>query len=228
MPKPKNKEFLDRLKELVAEFGGGHYSRLADLVGVSSVTMMGYLQGKNLPGYEIIERIVDACGVSPNWLVKGWPPKYAGERRPVPEAVRVVDVADAGDLGGEDFVTVPVLEPAAWRDASAGVVLVGPDTTSGYLVTRARPGARLVAARQLEESMRPELEPGDLCLIDLEARDPRALDGGLVLADAAGLVAVRRLAGGYFVSNDARAFPPVRAGKKQILGRVVEVRRGTE
>jgi len=223
--KPKNAGFLNRLQELVAEFGQGRYTRLADLVGVSSVTMMGYIQGKNLPGFEIIERLVNACGVSPNWILKGWPPKYAAEKPPVPDQIRIVDVAAAGNIESKDFVSVPILELSAWRDVDRGIVLVGPDTTSGYTVARSLPNSRLVAVRQIEDSMSPEIEAGDLCVVDLERKKPQDLESRLVLADAGGLVSVRRLAQGMLLSNNQRSFPPVRATKKILLGCVTQIRR---
>ncbi|MBZ0271138.1 helix-turn-helix transcriptional regulator [bacterium] len=224
----RDPELRDRLSELVHDFAGGVYSRFAELIGVSSVSMMGYLQGKNLPGFAVLARIVDACGVSPNWLIKGWPPKYATQNRPQPASVRVVDVGGAGDLTDDDYVTAPILDLSAFRDLARGVLLVGPDTASGYLVVRHRPGARLVAVRQLDDALAPDVAAGDVCVVDLEQTDIASLDGAAVLADAGGLISARRLAGGMIVSNNPRAFPPQRATRRAILGRVLEVRRDAE
>lgn len=165
-------------------------------------------------------KICEVCGVTPNWLIFGWEPKFGGEKRAEAQ-IRVVDAAAAGKLGDADFVTVPILELSAWRES--GVLVLSPATMRGFTVSRARPGARLAAVYQIEGSMAPEIDVGDLVVVDLERRE--AVDGELVLADVDGLVSVRRLQGGVLVPADARRYGVTKVRARSILAVVVEIRR---
>lgn len=215
--------FTQRLMELIHEFSGGRYSRFARQIGTGPTTVDNYLKGKSLPGMEMLLVICEQCGVTPNWLFYGWSPKYGGKKRPMPESVRVIDVAGAGEIREGDLQTVPILGSAAWRER--GIIAVTPESMEGFLVAAHAERARLAAMRMNDDAMSPELDVGDLVLFDMEDKEPAQLDGQLVAVWTDAGVTVRRFAGGSLIPADMRRFHVERLMKRDIVGRVVEVRK---
>lgn len=219
----KTKDFIGRLFELIEEFAAGKYSRFASIIEANPTAVKNYLNGENLPGYEVIERICLKCQVTPNWLIFGWLPKYGGEF-PLPAVeLRVVDAAAiAGGLTDNDFLIVPILKGGAWKDIDRGITVVNPSTIDGVTVARSSAGVRLVGFRHPDEILLPRIAPDDLLIIDLEAK--HYSDGDIALLRIAGKPVVRFLFRGLAIASyhdpDPRPFK-----KADLLGRVVEVRR---
>jgi transcriptional regulator with XRE-family HTH domain len=195
------------------------------MIGVSPTTIQRYLQGRAQPGFQVIRRACLTCGVAPNWLLFGWAPKYGGERPRPPEAVRIVNAADVDGLREQDFVTVPVLGAQAWRQLEQGVLIVSPDTCEGFTVAPAALGGRLCAVRAGDDGMSPEIEAGDLLLVELAKRESSALEGRLVFAVEGGRGRARRYIGGLLFAASPRRRPPTRIGRRSVLGVIVQIRR---
>lgn len=212
---------ISRLRELIDEFSGGRYSRFAEFTGVPISAFQKYLRGEAVPSMMTTAKICEVCGVTPNWLIFGWPPKFGAEKPPLPGEVRVVDAGDAGEVMSSDFVSVPILDLSAWRES--GVLVVSPATVQGFTVTRSRRGARLVGIYMIDGSMIPELDVGDLVVADMERREKR--DGDLLVANIDGLVTVRRFREGLLIPADSRRFGYRPATAKNVLAHVVEIRR---
>lgn len=224
-----SEDFITRLRILVDECADGVYSRFGKIIHVSATTMQRYLEDRAQPGYDIVRRICLICGVTPNWLLFGWEPKYGAQNKNTPEAIRIVDLAGAGDVAAADFVTVPILGENAWEAVDKGLTLIGPSTIEGFTIAPAALGGRLCACRATDESMSPEIVPGDLLLINLGRNEPQKITGKLVLAQVASRqMAVRRLLRNYLFSNDPHRFPPLPVGKRRIVGVVAQIRRDSE
>ncbi len=219
----KNEGFIDRLTELIDELGGGHFSRFAKVVGTGATTIDNYMKGKSLPGLGMIVEICEQCGVTPNWLLFGWPPKFGASARPMPESIRLVHAGEAGSVTCDDFQTVPILKNEAWRDPAC--FRVSAETMEGFTVSHAKPGARLAAVRMPDDAMGDEVARGDLIVFDMESRDAAKIEGHLVVAKLEETVTVRRVIDERFLAADVRRDPPQKAMRRQILGAVVEVRK---
>jgi transcriptional regulator with XRE-family HTH domain len=61
-----DKKFSKRLNELRGDLNKAAF---AEVCGINSVTMLGYLNGKSLPNLEKLRKIAEACGVTVGWLV---------------------------------------------------------------------------------------------------------------------------------------------------------------
>ncbi|MCL4693346.1 MAG: helix-turn-helix domain-containing protein [Candidatus Hydrogenedentes bacterium] len=216
--------FLSRLNELADEVGGGHYSRFAKVIGTGATTIDNYMRGKSLPGLGMIVDICQQCGVTPNWLLFGWQPKFGPAARPVPEGIRLIHPGEVAPVSGDDFQTVPIMKLDAWRDPSR--FRVCNETVEGFTVSHAKPGSRLAAIRMPDNAMAGETAPGDLILFDMENREASAIEGRLVAVKLDGAATVRRVIAERFLANDVLHHPPVKAMRRQILGAVVEIRRG--
>ncbi|NLH50990.1 MAG: hypothetical protein GX444_20635 [Myxococcales bacterium] len=224
-----SEDFITRLRILVDECADGVYSRFGKIIHVSATTMQRYLEDRAQPGYDIVRRICLTCGVTPNWLLFGWEPKYGAQNKSAPEAIRIVDLAGAGEVMASDFVTVPILGESAWEAVEKGLTLIGPNTMEGFTIAPAVLGGRLCACRAKDESMSPEIIPGDLLLINLGRIEPQKMAGKLVLTQVApSQMAVRRLLRNYLFSNDPHRFPPLPVGKRRIVGIVAQIRRDSE
>ena len=214
------RNFKQRLLELIEEFDGGVSSKFAGRIQSTPSTLQNYIQDRSLPSAEMVMKICLACGVTPNWLLFGWQPKYGGETQPMPETCRVVDMADAGEISDNDFVTLPVLRPEAFE--MEGVTLINPLTVERITVVRAVPDSRLIAIHMPDNTMAPEVLEGDLLVVNLEERSAEALHGKLALARKGNGVVVRR------VKNDRLCAinPPFETTiylETSILGRVIQV-----
>jgi hypothetical protein len=64
-------------RELFGEDGG---PRLADVLHLPARTWMNYEAGVAIPA-PVILRLIDATGVSPQWLLSGRGPRYHGSER---------------------------------------------------------------------------------------------------------------------------------------------------
>lgn len=224
-----SEEFIARLRILIDECADGVYSRFGKIIHVSATTMQRYLEDRAQPGYDIVRRICVICGVTPNWLLFGWEPKYGSQNKNTPEAIRIVDLANAGEVAAADFVTVPILGESAWEAVELGLTLIGPNTIEGFTIAPAALGGRLCACRATDESMCPEILPGDLLLINLGRNESEKMAGKLVLAQVAPRqMAARRLLRNYLFSNDPHRFPPLPVGKRRIAGVVAQIRRDAE
>jgi SOS-response transcriptional repressor LexA len=220
-----DREFINRVKSLVNDTANGVYSRFALTTGVTPTTMQRYLEGRAQPGYNVIKQMCAACGVTPNWLLFGWEPKYGSVRKGKPEAVRIVNLADAGDIRANDFITVPVLLPPAWREIARGILLIGPETTEGFTLASATLGSRLCAVRAPDDAMAPEIVAGDLLLIDMTCKDYLELHESVVFAEINGGMQARGVNGHLLLSTQPRRYPPVSARHRKILGAVVQIQR---
>ncbi|MCL4850547.1 MAG: helix-turn-helix domain-containing protein [Bryobacteraceae bacterium] len=223
MSGPKNEEFIGRLSELIDEVGGGHYSRFARIVGTGATTIDNYMRGKSVPGLHMIVDICRHCGVTPNWLLFGWTPKFGASVRPMPETIRLVHAGEVGVVSSDDFQTVPILRPEAWRDPACFRVCT--ETMVGFTVSHAKPGSRLAAIRMPDDAMGDEVAREDLIVFDMESREAAAIEGHLVAVRLDEAVTVRRVIDDRFLANDVRRHPPQKAMRRQILGAVVEVRK---
>lgn len=219
----KHEGFIARLSELIDEFGGGHFSRFARIVGTGATTIDNYMRGKSVPGLNMIEDICEQCGVTPNWLIFGWAPKFGAASRPMPESIRLVHAGEAGTLSSDDFQAVPILKPDAWRDPVC--CRVSAETMEGFTVSHARPGSRLAAIRMPDDAMGDEVARGDLIVFDMESREAAAIEGHLVAVRLDDAVTVRRVMDDRFLTSDVRRHAPQKAMRRQILGAVVEVRK---
>ncbi len=217
-------EFVDRLQILVKEFSGNVYSRFGKMIDVSPTTMQRYLEGRAQPKYKNIRRICVVCGVTPNWLLLGWAPKYGGEK-PAARDIRVVDVANAGNIESSDYVSAPVLNQLAWREYERGILPVTPETTEDFAVVSAGLGGRLCAVRAPDDAMAPEIECGDLLVIDISQKEPAQLEGRIVFAAEAGRGGPCLLVSGLLFAGDVQRRPPLRAIRRRIVGAVVQIRR---
>jgi transcriptional regulator with XRE-family HTH domain len=220
-----DQEFVLRLRELIKEHAEEVYTRFAKIVGVSATTMQRYIEGRAAPGYDIIRRICTTCGVTPNWLLFGWEPRYGAENQLAGAVIRIVDQAGAETLNAADYITVPILNQNAWVEHGRGITLVGPNSTDGFTVVPAGLGQRVIAVPVCDASMAPEIEESDLALVDMEDRDMLLLENRLVLAQTEDGVAPRRLMKGILFSNNPRHFPPERCNRQKLLGLIIQVRR---
>lgn len=218
-------EFAKRLKTLVNEQADGVYSRFGKLVGVSATSMQRYLEGRALPGFDVIRRTCLACGVTPNWLLFGWEPKYGRDRVRPDDDVRLIEWADIGELTASDFVTVPILLGRAWIDHGPALGAAAAKDMRGFTLAPARLGGRLRGVRVEDEAMAPEVATGDVLLVDISRRNPLMLDGRLVLAELAGGVGVRRLLKGALFSNNPRRYPPELLTSQTVLGAITQMQR---
>jgi transcriptional regulator with XRE-family HTH domain len=222
-------DFIARLRILIDECADGVYSRFGKMIHVSATTMQRYLESRAQPGYDIICRICRICGVTPNWLLFGWDPKYGAQNKATPQAIRIVDLANAGEMTSTDFVTVPILSDCAWSSADKGLTLIGPDTVEGFTIAPAVLGGRLCACRAKDESMAPEIEQGDLLLVNLGHHEPEEMEGRLVLAQVdSQQMAPRRLLRNYLFAGDPHRHPPLSVSRRRIVGVIVQIRRDSE
>ena len=223
----KNRDVIGRINELIAEFSRGKYSVFAGQVGVAVNAVKGWREGKSAPALDSIRSICDRFEVTPNWLIYGWQPKFAAEKRPAPEALLLLS-GDDDRAADASLVVVPILNQAAFMDASRGITLVSPATTDGFMVANRRADAHLIGVPVVDDSMSPEIESGDVIVVDTFGKDQPRRDGELILLDAFGYVSPRRYVGDLALSNDARRFGPIKVKPRQILGVVVEIRRNVE
>ncbi|MDP8223635.1 MAG: LexA family transcriptional regulator [Candidatus Lernaella stagnicola] len=218
-----DREFIDRMQALVNDHAGGVYTRFARQISVSATTMQRYLEGRAVPGYNILRGICDACGVTPNWLLLGWEPRYRNGGTVGAETIHIVSPGDTEAVSAADFQVVPIVNHHAWDEGAD--TAINPQTVTGCVILRFAVDRRLFGVRAEDDSMRPEIEPEDLLVIDPGMRDPAALENRLTLAHTENGVTVRRLVNGILYSNNPRFFPPERASKTKLLGAVSQVRR---
>jgi transcriptional regulator with XRE-family HTH domain len=67
--------FIQRLQEIIDEFGDGRLTKFAKLCNIPQGTLHGYKNGR-IPTAEYLIRIREVCGVTIDWLLTGVEPKY--------------------------------------------------------------------------------------------------------------------------------------------------------
>ncbi len=216
--------FIMRMRTLVEEHANGVYTRLAKALGVSPTTMQRYLEGQALPGYNTLCRLYRVFDVTPNWLLFGWEPKYRDEATNG-SGIRVITDENIDKLTERDFTTVPIVTQEAWSSGAPGVTTIGCKTITGYALAAATAGQRLFSVCTPDDSMVPEIEAGDLVIVDGARQDLLLLENHLVLAQCEGVVSPRRLMQGVLFTNNPRHFPPMRATKHNVLGAIVQMQR---
>ncbi|MDP8224523.1 MAG: helix-turn-helix transcriptional regulator [Candidatus Lernaella stagnicola] len=223
----KNKEFSERVRQLVKEYANGVYSRFGRMVGVAQPTIKRYLEGDALPNFQVIKKICNTCGITPNWLVYGWEPKYREAESYMHKGFRIVIGEDVPSAYDAEFKAIPLLTPAAWANPRAKGPVVNEETCTEYMLAPNWPDADYVAIRMPDAGMRGEIEKGDLILMNLKV--PKRLTPRTLLVIKHGdVVTIRRPLGTVLYSNDPSRFPPVEIKNVKVLGLVTEARRRVE
>lgn len=191
----RQSSFHERLRVLIAE-RGGNATAFARLAGISQSGLHRIISGGD-PSFQILIQIANAAGVSLDWLATG-----VGEMRQ-PSSTGALDRQGASD----DFALVPLYDihvsAGTGTEVLDEVPLKAIAFGKDWLGRHAAGGIDKLAAMHVQgDSMRPDLEPGDLILID------RAIDvvrgDGIYVINLYGDLMVKRLQ---------------KAGKSQVLVR---------
>lgn len=222
----KDKAFSDRVRILVSEYANGVYSRFGKMVGVAQPTIKRYLDGDALPNFQVIRKICKTCGITPDWLVYGWEPKYQNEKSQVQKGFRIVTGGDVVESYMTAFMSVPVVLPAAW--AKTLEPRIDDDTQTGYVLVNHRPTTKYIAIAMPDAGMRGEIERDDIVVITVSPLPKTYTARDLLLIKHGDEVTVRRPLGDVLYSNDPARFPPIAMKGVKVLGIVAEARRRLE
>jgi phage repressor protein C with HTH and peptisase S24 domain len=212
--------FIARLQEVVRHWPSA--DRLARATGVSPSAFRKWLRGDAEPSRERLVALAQAAGVSVGWLAagEGTPPRFVGARAEV-------TAPDPRDY---------VLLPKRPESAAAGAESPPPIGEAEYIAfhrdwVRSELGIEpdhLVMETAIGESMTPNIQDGDLLLVD--AAENRVRSFGVYVVEVAGERLVKRiqpkLDGSLTLISDNAAYEPehvapAQAGAVQVVGRVL-------
>ena len=199
-------------------------AKLAELSGVSPVTLGRWLNGSRKPQLKDISKIFDVLGISINAPGQDidQPVKFvdakispAGDGISPPEAERYIAAPMVGEVGaGPGYI--PQEEVKSW-----------------FLVYRDLPAVRLrrnllaVEIGPHSTSMKPTLNPGDIVLVDRDDRDVSAPGHMMLVKDPEDCGMIKRVALETrsnkdvritYYSDNASQFPPLVYSLKKDFG----------
>lgn len=175
----------DRLRELAYD-KSMNLKEFCSYVGVSYRTIQNYLAEKSSPNAQVLELLNAKVGVSANWLIFGIEPKY-------------VDAECESTKNGahEDSEFVQIRRHQVEASAGNGSEVASEDAAQSYAFNRKWLGKRGLKPDTLSvisvrgDSMEPDLNDGDLVLIDLANTD--LSDGKIYAVQYSGNLFVKRI-----------------------------------
>lgn len=212
--------FIARLQDVVRHWPSA--DRLARATGVSPSAFRKWLRGDAEPSRERLVALAQAAGVSVGWLAagEGAPPRFFGARAEVTgpdprDYVLLPKRPESAAAGAESPPPVGEAEFIAFRrDWIRSELGIEPD--------------HLAMETAVGESMTPNIQDGDLLLVD--TTEDRIRSFGVYVVEIAGERLVKRvqpkLDGSLTLISDNAVYEPehvtpAQAGAVQVVGRVL-------
>jgi len=220
----------ERLKLSIKAAGGNEL--VAARAGIGTTTISGYQNGKEWK-LTNIEKLAEACGVSPQWLLFGDDERNSAspmEKPPLPPVksdtkTTVIPGYDVELSAGFGFPQTSSIELVSFT--------ISADVLPSELL---QPHRKMVGVRARGDSMEPYICPGDIVVLDLNDRS--IFTGGVYGLRVGDQLLVKRLSlranGNLVVASDNPRYPTDEISAKElrqmtedggspiaILGRVV-------
>ena len=206
--------------------GSTKQGTFAQELEVNPNTLRAYEEGRSLPNQDVLSRICVKLSVSPAWLLLGQGPMKAEAPATSPSAQDFLKESDS------EFVAVSMVE--ARLSAGGGSLECSANIERRYtfrrnFLQRKGQAGRMVLMRVTGDSMEPEIQDGDMVLLDQSQNTPRP---GLIYAvsveDMIYLKEVNAQPGKLVLSSYNPAYAPIEVDMRgdladavKILGRVV-------
>ncbi|EHH69528.1 XRE family transcriptional regulator [Gluconobacter morbifer] len=201
---PEAKKRAERLKQSIKAAGGNEL--VAARAGMGTTTISGYQNGKEWK-LTNIEKLAEACGVSPAWLLfgdEGQSPAVSEKKSPASpekadEKTKLISGYDVELSAGFGFTANPHIEVVSFSISS--------DVLPTELL---KPYRKLIAVRARGGSMEPYICSGDIIVLDLNDRS--IFTGGVYGLRVGDQLLVKRLSvranGNLTVASDNPRYPP--------------------
>lgn len=156
--------FKDRIEEIASD-KGMNLTEFAKKIDISYRTLQNYTGGVSPPKMQFYERVCEKFGVSADWLLFGFEPKYAHQ-----SATRATSEQTITNTPASELVIIPRYQVEA--SAGHGSAVTSEDETGYYGFKREWLERRSLKANNLSvisvsgDSMEPDLRDGDLIVID--------------------------------------------------------------
>jgi phage repressor protein C with HTH and peptisase S24 domain len=222
--------FIARLQVILKHWPSA--DRLARATGVSPSAFRKWLRGEAEPSRERLVALAGASGVAVGWLANGEGPEPRFQGTATSTRARGTALPLDAAIDRQDYVVLPKRPEAA----AAGPEAPTPPQPVEFIAFR-RDWVRgnlgiepdqLLVETAFGESMEPNIQSGDLLLVD--ATDNRLHSFGVYVVEIAGDRLVKRVQprfdGSLTLISDNPAYeaehvPPDQANKVRILGKVV-------